>query len=95
MNYDLAKQLKDAGFPQHDKLDGGPPEHEHNCFTDGLCKPTLSELIDALEGDFYSLLLKPTNRLWYATGIASWRKNQANGKTPEEAVAKLWLKLKD
>lgn len=44
MNYELAKELKDAGFvikDQHEHIDG--------CMSDGVCAPTLEELIEACE----------------------------------------------
>lgn len=56
MTYDLAKQLKDAGFPQT-KTDGTLKnghyiaEGREPCFD-----PTLSELIEACGDDFYSLV---------------------------------------
>jgi hypothetical protein len=105
MTYELAKELKDAGFSQkqfgnaHYILDGKEP-----CFT-----PTLSELIEAC-GDNLDNIRAPfgdpddndgsdfdiewrafSNRIDFRTAI--YTKVQGAGSTPEEAVAKLWLAL--
>lgn len=93
MNYELAKQLKDAGFPQH--LDPTWVEDEGVVSSLGYSLlPTLSELIEACKEDFVTL--RKTSNGWEATGhkvvedkertIAAY-----SCETPEEAVAKLWL----
>lgn len=95
MNYELAKKLKDAGFP-FKKL-----------FIDDLDYyiPTLSELIEACDpksgkfGDFYLQCLG--SKLWNA-GFTVFHVNprvevdshRFEGSTPEEAVANLYLALK-
>jgi len=96
MNYELAKQLKDAGFPQRDAdwytSDGQwIPENEREYI------PTLSELIEACGEHFYGLL-RGVGDGWQAG--ESWNydffdlnKTICDGSTPEEAVAKLWLEL--
>lgn len=101
MDYELAKQLKDAGFPQQ-KKDGkiycphNVPnmikatdmfEHIESC-PDLVYIPTLSELIEACGNEFI-YLMKDHNR-WDAKS-----KTQIISKLscPEEAVANLWLKL--
>lgn len=88
MTYELAKKLKDAGFPQKD---GAPrdryisdhPLHKY-CYT-----PTLSELIEACGGQFGALRLGAEHKwlAWGDEGIEEW------GNTPSEAVANLWLEL--
>lgn len=83
MKYDLAKRLKDAGFPIK-KLclcEGSPCPH--------LNFPTLSELIEACGGNAKVLMNKGDGTGWaYAVdGIGK------HGSTPEEAVANLWLEL--
>ncbi len=89
MNYDLCKELADAGFPQ-DRNEGDML---------GFCYcPTLEELIEACGEDFYVLELMP-NGSW--NGIGNQRKYEdplsdrmiCGGATPTEAVAKLWLAL--
>jgi len=85
MNYKLAKKLKDAGFPQTIKYDYA-------------YKPTLSELIEACGRDFVSLLYVELSGTeipgvkWEAWGD---NKNYGLGISPEEAVSRLWLKLKE
>lgn len=83
MTYELAKQLKDAGFPQKGMI---TPE-------DMAYSPTLSELIEAC-GEKFEMLsrfngCKPEFQ-WEATGLLE---GVEMGKSPEEAVAKLWLEL--
>lgn len=99
MNYELAKQLKDAGFPQqiHDDAmyvdSDGRSTHEptiHWLNGEIAYIPTLSELIAACGDDF--IRLDKCAHDWWATGLVDgW--DEFNGKTPEEAVANLWLSL--
>ncbi len=100
MIHELAKQLRDAGFP--------------NAKFEGSWTPTLSELIEACgEDKFLALELTcPSKGLWHASTkthecdcrrckrmlaenpeylAVNWE--IADGKTPEEAVAKLWLAI--
>lgn len=98
MDYELAKKLKDAGFPQHERLGIG----HGDIFIDGkyglMYVPTLSELIDACgKGLGY---LAPFRDL--DGKIVSWgAKNfygetqfvEHHGSTPSEAVANLWLAI--
>ncbi len=86
----LAKELKDAGFPQNYNCNHHPAE---NCTCAEDYIPTLSELIeecDKLNG--FGQLGRAT-RGWnvWQLGI---REPKTFGETPEEAVAKLWLELK-
>jgi len=100
MNYKLAKQLKKAEFPQ--------PEvgyRRDNCWYDGdgelsdwwngedsVYIPTLSELIDACGNEFRSLIKRSCSHFWRAeeqSGI------ETEAKSPEVAMAKLYLKLYD
>ncbi len=86
MDYDLAKRLKDAGFPQD-------PEGRWLVSTDEnvVILPTLSELIDALGDKFYSLTYE---REWIAKGYYSKGYSvEITKSTAEAAVAKLWLAL--
>ena len=64
--------------------------------------PTLSELIEACGDGFRSLIvLKGKNRAYRATNTLpilnedGYDFEEAIGKTPEESVAKLWLKLNE
>lgn len=105
MTYELAKELKDAGFPQTGKGNfyGGDGSALGGTTIDVVYKPTLSELIEACV-DFprhqISLYGRNDDR-WEATRVrldmtdypqlASITKY---GVTPEEAVANLWLTLR-
>jgi hypothetical protein len=83
MNYELAKQLKDAGYPQGDTvLIGG--EYTHN--------PTLEELIEACgDNTPYEITFMGIDKHWRVTrqDLYIW----LMGKTPTEAVARLYLAL--
>jgi len=96
MTYELAKELKAAGFPF--KTDAWFKEG------DSSINPTatLSELIEACGRDFWTLKRPQYKR---HSWIAEAREYHAlryrgerpltirNGSTPEEAVARLWLAL--
>src|SRR4051794_8696200 len=100
MTYELAKQFKDAGFPQPDNigekiLTGHIGRHE---YIKGCYLPTLSELIEACMGKLWQL----ENDLFRVDKVDwEWRciTKKVNGdkcsfgNTPEEAVARLWLAL--
>lgn len=100
MNYELAKQLKDAGYEQknsctvcpHNLLGNFPiylNDILHYCYeAEELCyTPTLSELIEACGDEFFALSRLKED--WTVTKERFY----SNGSTPEEAVAKLWLAL--
>jgi len=142
MNYELAKKLKEAEFPQGglEKLRVGNssyrcPQGGYLLDENGICPdckkqivrdvyvsyPTLSELIEAC-GDRFNFLGNDLARKNYVIGEGTmilkigegntqricWRASGfkhndklawpeelvgAEGDTPEEAVAELWLKL--
>jgi hypothetical protein len=104
MNYELCKQLKDAGFPQisenavslksmSEKMDaalnGGDLGY--------VAIPTLSELIEAC------VIINPAFTISTTFGPNGWGTDKWEclclgidiqyGSTPEEAVARLWLEL--
>jgi hypothetical protein len=95
MTYELAKQLKDAGFPQvmHYKAMG-----EHDGFLERdvtidnhlIADPTLTELIDACGKNFSGVGKTVSGEFW-AEGEGD--DVSVVAPTPEEAVAKLWLAL--
>lgn len=92
MNYELAKELKDAGFPQGGKgLWLLPPDNLVGRRVDRVYAPTLEELLEACGERFTSLdqLYKSKaentyEQVWLANSIE-------RGSTPAEAVARLWL----
>ena len=104
MNYDLAKELKEAGFPgitmpdrEECLIDGEPGYH-----TPLAIYPTLSELIEAcqkfgIEG--FSRAIKITisgQTSWWSMVTTLEDENLIpvqSASTPEEAVARLWLAL--
>lgn len=79
MTYELAIELKDAGFPK--LTDGG--------ITPPALFPTLSELIEACK-PVRLLLSEEKEGEWFVFGNTSVK---STGKTPEEAVARLWLAI--
>ncbi|HEX9503598.1 MAG TPA: hypothetical protein VF974_04740 [Patescibacteria group bacterium] len=106
MNYNLAKSLKDAGFPQHIEHRIHYRENCEECMVGNYEKallfdydpdefdiaiPTLSELIEACGDKFDNLHLVANDKSWEATG---WDADSIGlGQTPEIAVAELWLEL--
>jgi len=83
MDYELAKELKDAGFPQRDAsyywTDGTlPSSYRHAAVLDeskyveapSYAAPTLSELVKACGENFRSLdlTLLPSS-VWHCTGV--------------------------
>jgi hypothetical protein len=88
MNYELAKQLKDAGFLANRNF-----VHKSEILPD----PYLSELIRECGKKFHMLVrwgddsYKAHER--YDFDMEQFMGEQGSGKTPEEAVAKLWLSL--
>lgn len=106
MNYELAKKLKDTGFPQvfpqpdflglHDAVvvqkvyDKYPKEFNPY-------RPTLSELIEAC-GDYLVDIQRLAENDWKAGGgtIVDGKigyHREVRSSSPSEAVANLWLEL--
>ncbi|HUZ93022.1 MAG TPA: hypothetical protein VNG29_03445 [Candidatus Paceibacterota bacterium] len=87
MTPQLAKQLKDAGFPQN----GAKGKSDY--------APTLSDLITACDKAFFSLRHTPDDH-WLATGRFAAKENQipyyesAPYDEPEAAVAELFLAMR-
>lgn len=93
MEYELVKQLKDAGFPVKEAK---TLEEMEKSYDGWLIPPTLSELIEACGEDFNLLIRVPDNTWEAGQGFNHVFKEKqigASGSTPEEAVAKLWLQL--
>jgi arsenate reductase-like glutaredoxin family protein len=100
MDYELAKQLKETGFPQtEDKYckcgfltmeqkDGVPVIYD--CKTERISKPNLEELIEAC-GQRFRYLIRDDDDKWRCSGIQ--KELQGRYLTPDEAVARLWLAL--
>ena len=92
MNYKLTKQLKDARWPQQETTKVSRWMTESVMSTKEVFVPTLSELIEACGDKLGSIDHFPASKLWRAYAD-NYKDNQADGKTPEIAVAKLWLAL--
>ena len=103
MNYELAKQLKDAGFPQGEPYNNYLycDEHEDLEHTEECSAyiPTLEELIEACGDDFGEVGLAghcEDRGKWRASqgwdGCGGYD-NDVYADTPTEAVANLWLSL--
>jgi len=108
MNYELAQELKDAGFPNIKDLqhrqgrefilsDGSVPVYSlgnAENVTDWFI-PILEELIEACGKQFDRLISYHDTGDWEATSEkdSDGYFKSASGKTPTEAVARLWLAL--
>ena len=103
ITYELAKQLKEAGFPQ-DKFcsgtirefdkNGCSPSNNRYCNCNGenhYLDPYLHFLIEACGESFGGLERELNGDSWLAD--KRFGSDAVIGDTPEEAVAKLWLKL--
>lgn len=89
MNYELAKELKDAGFPENVANYSVAGRHGLLFF------PTLSELIEACG----RIWVGPCELGWHSGfdghpfSHLDEKRPQGCGATPEEAVARMWLAL--
>lgn len=106
-DYKLYKELKEAGFPQKDSgvfhfLDKkGKIARMVGCKyidwaktpEDVYYEPTLEELIEAV-GDRFDTLVKDKDG-WQASAFYLQITHIQDGKTPQEAVANLYLALMD
>ena len=99
ITYELAKKLKEAGYKFEIAKD-----HEPCYWFDNIPFkiPTLSELIEACGDEFYSLIRSMViNDKGYFWFVKSGKPSIDDcpiliyGKTPEEAVAYLWLRLNE
>lgn len=89
LSYELCKELKEAGFSQNPT----PLFVDRNWVRTEI---TLSELIDACGDGIDEIfrIYQKGERLWRAQcGVSEEPKFSGQGKTLEEAVARLWLKL--
>lgn len=100
MNYELAKELKEAGFPQPflDKkgIAHGALLYPGNPYAYGMedkqvYAPTLEELIEAC-GERFGTLERTSIGVFGAYKKGDMMVNGV-GSTPTEAVARLWLAL--
>lgn len=110
MNYELAKKLKDAGFPQinleeqckdcsiFEWFDDDEilwnTRENYPSGDDWVYLPTLSELIEACGEHFYNLNKEIKGKWCATTNNKKYAPLGGFGSTPEEAVANLWLTIK-
>lgn len=107
MDYELAKKLKEKGFPQatggfyywnRDLIEACDinPFYNEKIITHTIKIPTLSELIEACGNKFSSLTRSPRNT-WYVAQVKNGSEVELvvdiECSTPEEAVSHLWLEL--
>lgn len=106
MEYELAKELWEADYPFKRRGDAtqvtcmciddvcdGPFGREFRLEGNLYPEPTLSELIEAC-GDRFSRVIQTFEpKGWEAKSTDVPQRIERKGKTPEEAVAKLWLAL--
>ena len=103
MNYELVKKLKDAGFPRKDWHACGSCGEGYGGGKDEITgEITLSELIKACGKDFTQIFHCQEDECqgeWVAYSRPNDKRHEwLNGhgvETPEEAVANLWLALKE
>jgi len=105
MNYELALELKEAGFPltvysEQRLMNSGTQDVRVTPDGDPIRFPTLSELIEACGEDFYWLIRGQVSKknktpMWEAKAVPSLVIEDAEGLAPEEAVANLWLELNE
>lgn len=102
MEKELAKQLRDAGFPEQTEIAYRLNLRRYRSMDEeAVSYPFLQELIAEVDRLApVDWLLKPNEFSAEAEfdaieGSAEgfWKEHE-NGKTPEEAMSKLWLKLK-
>jgi hypothetical protein len=97
MHYELAKQLKDAGFSlKHNECNSVECRCDVKILDGGWIIPTLEELIGACHADFGGLMRWPAGNKkgdWESQStdgtLSEWR------SVPNEAAARLWLLLND
>ncbi len=95
--YELAKQLRDAGFPQNseDTISEYLPDSPIPYYERSVSNPSLSELIEVC-GNGFDILKRDLENMWIAESGpddfygADYR---SEGSTPDEAVAKLYLAI--
>jgi hypothetical protein len=100
MPFELAKELKEAGWPQpHEDtpIKGAFISQYPRGYAqfELIYSPILSELIEACGEGFETLEREPyeeDGQLMYVHFVAN-NKRELMGRTPEEAVARLWLAL--
>ena len=95
MTYEIAKKLKDAGFPIK-TIPAYDNAGKNAKLVDAefeFLAPTLSKLIEACNGKLTELKYDDTGFKLILRWAAFSDKERGDGNSPEEAVANLWLEL--
>lgn len=96
--YELAKELKDAGYPQSTENEYAWRDGKHcieyseATYNETITDPYLHELIEACNAEF-TTLFRRNDGTWLANGSRGSNFTDLKGSTPEESVARLWLAL--
>lgn len=90
--YELAVELKSAGFPQYNAYQLSQAEKNGGINPEYVKIPTLEELVEACEEGGYLKLwvdygVNGDKIIWHASTVDG----EAEGPTPLIAVARLWL----
>jgi hypothetical protein len=94
MNYSIAKELQDAGFPQGGKGTWVTPLDKIVVRAeDRVYSPTLEELIEACGKSFVGLTASDDDSGDWSAFATGYPVGVIEGKSPSEAVARLWLVL--
>lgn len=96
INYELARALRDAGFPQELKrgyLSSGKTPVNQSIIAAQCYFPTLEELIWACEPYLFKIVKTPLSKWEVEVSQRDTPIIYAQGSTPSEAVANLWLAL--
>lgn len=102
IKYELAKKLKDAGFPQEMKDKSADDTYDPHMYSpykgEQLFMPNLGQLIEACGEDLVDL--RRDGEEWAAISNLTFEGRfdsdislYGSGTNPEEAVANLWLAL--
>ena len=87
--YDLARELKEAGWPQIQEKSGGAWLFGKDAMQNQIYSPSLSELIEACGEGFDELYRVHHTGLFGVSGGYLTVTKTVRHKTPEEAVAHL------
>jgi hypothetical protein len=94
VEYALARQLDQAGFPPAGKGTWtGPADHLTWRRTDLVYQPTLDELIAAVRAIEPSITLQCAGDVWIACVVYEHFERYGEGPSAADAVATLWLLL--
>lgn len=97
MNYELAKRLKNAGFPQgkgqYAFPNPGPDPVNIASIIYGAYIPILEELIEACGSEQFTLEQQKLGKSFRWRAEDRFLSVVVYGSTPAEAVARLWLAL--